>query len=35
LSSAKGTCSQSSQELHFGYGRGKKPEIELINYEED
>jgi hypothetical protein len=34
LCSAKGTASQSSQELHFGLGRGKIVSIERIFYEK-
>ncbi|NLN85310.1 MAG: hypothetical protein GX135_04305, partial [Candidatus Cloacimonetes bacterium] len=35
LSSSKGTCSQNSQELHFGLGASKVLNIEIIEYEKD
>lgn len=34
LSSAKGTSSQSAQELHFGLGRGKLISLEKIDYAQ-
>lgn len=35
LSSAKGTTSQNSQELHFGLGQGKIISIERVTHEKD
>lgn len=35
LCSAKGTTSQSAQELQFGLGKGKVVKIERVNYEKD
>ncbi len=35
LSSAKGTCSQNSQELHFGLGASKVLKIEKVEYAKD
>jgi len=35
LSSAKGTTSQNSQELHFGLGQSKVLSIERVDYEKD
>lgn len=35
LSSAKGTTSQSAQELQFGLGKGRVVKIERVNYAQD